>query len=88
MNAHEDSTTGVVGTGTVNDGTVSEVPRVTWADVVRGTAAVLKEAAVTRKETRIPVIPSNGFEGNKRFKRMNVLKRSFSQNNPVNSIKV
>ena len=88
LNAHEDSTTGVVGTGTVNDGTVSEVPRVTWADVVRGTAAVLKEAAVTRKETRIPVIPSNGFEGNKRFKRTNVLKRSFSQNNPVNSIKV
>ena len=54
LNAHGDSTTGVVGTGTVNDGTVLVVPRVTWADVVRGTAAVLKESAVTRRETKIP----------------------------------
>jgi hypothetical protein len=67
---------------------VTDVPRVSWADVVKGTAAVLKECAVTRNGTSLPVVPSNGFAGNERPKRMSVLKRSFSQNNPVNRIKV
>ena len=85
---HGDITTGVVDTGTVGDGTVMEVPRVTWADVVKGTAVVLKKCAVTGNKIKVPAIPSNGFAGNKRSKRTSVLERSFSQNNPVNSIKV
>ena len=87
-NTHGHITTGVVDTGSVDDGTVAEVPRVTWADVVKGTAVVLKECAVTRNKTKVPAIPSSGFAGNKRSKRTSVLERSFSQNNPVNSIKV
>jgi hypothetical protein len=61
----------------------------TWADVVRKPAAVSKEPTVASNARKIPAIPSNGFVGtNKRTKRMSVLKRSLSQNNPVNSIKV
>jgi hypothetical protein len=75
---------------TVRDCTVVEFPKVTcWADVVGKSAAVVKDPVVASNARKIPANPSNGFVGNNnRTKRMSVLKRSFSENNPVNSIEV
>ena len=74
---------------TVRDCTVVKIPKVTWADVVRKSANMVKDPVVASNARKIPAIPSNGFVGNnKRTKRMSVLKRSFSENNPVNSIEV
>jgi hypothetical protein len=68
-----------------------EKPSVTWADVVKKPAAAnaMKKPAVPSNVMRVPAIPSKGTVGmEKRTKSMIVLKRSFSQNNPGNRIKV
>jgi hypothetical protein len=86
---HGNTTTGIANTGTVRDCTVVKIPKVTWADVVRKSANMVKDPVVASNARKIPAIPSNGFVGNnKRTKRMSVLKRSFSENNPVNSVEV
>ena len=63
-------------------------PGVTWADVVRK-PAVTNTAAVASNTKKVPTILSKATAGiGKRPKSMNVFQRSFSQNNPVNRIKV
>ena len=74
--------TGVVDTVTECNSTVGKVTGVTWADVVR-------RPAVTSNVKMATAVSSKGTSGiGKRTKSMNVLQRSFSQNNPVNRIKV
>jgi hypothetical protein len=82
--SHEHTATGVVGTVTEHDGTAGDKKSVTWADVVRKSAV-----ANNAKESKKPATVSHasGIPA-KRTKRMIVLKRSFSQNNPVNRVKV
>ena len=49
----------------------------------------LRKPAAVSNGMRVPAVPSKGAKGiEKRTKNMIVLKRSFSQNNPGNSIKV
>jgi hypothetical protein len=76
--------TGVLLVDTVTEcnSTVGKVTGETWADVVR-------RPAVTSNVKVATAVPSKGTSGiGKRTKSMNVLQRSFSQNNPVNRIKV
>ena len=81
--SHECTTTGIVDTVTKHDSLVKEVTRVTcWADVVR------KRAAASNVKN-VPAVSSKATANiGKGTRSLSVLKRSFSQNNPVNRIKV
>jgi hypothetical protein len=83
--SHECTATGIVDTVTKHDSllVVKEVTRVTcWADVVR------KRAAASNVKN-VPAVSSKATADiGKRTRSLSVLKRSFSQNNPVNGIKV
>ena len=82
--SHEHTATGVVDTVTEHDSIAGDEKSVTWADVVRKSAAA-NDAKGSKKPAAVS--HTSGVPAN-RTKRMIVLKRSFSQNNPVNRVKV
>ena len=75
---HGYTATGVVGTVPGGDRKTKNVTKLTWADVVR-------KPAVAGNGKIVPMVLSKGTDGSDN---MSVLMRSFSQNNPVNRIKV
>jgi hypothetical protein len=80
--SHGRTVTSVVDTVPEGNRKIMDVAKLTWADVVR-------KPAVASNAKKIPMSLSKGNAGiRKRTKSVSVLKRSFSQNNPVNRIKV
>ncbi|KAI2510045.1 Reverse transcriptase (RNA-dependent DNA polymerase) [Fragilaria crotonensis] len=81
--SHGRTVTSVVDTVPEGNRKIMDVAKLTWAD------DVVRKPAVASNAKKIPMSLSKGNAGiGKRTKSASVLKRSFSQNNPVNRIKV